>query len=374
MEHHAVQPRHPAGEGRLAVLVPEELRIPEPGAQHALVTGDDRAVFVGGQVGDDHEARREPALGILERQVFLVLAHRGDQDLLRQIHEALLDPAEQRHRPLDQARQLTEQARIVADTQPHLMRQPVRLGRDLAVALGAVDLDEGRLELVSVVLEAGDLDRRRCQEAMTVGDRTGSDRPEGQRHDLAVEQADDAVQRPHPAHRVVRPAHRLRPRKAAQDLWQKRPEHGAGWLTEACKAGDMHSALLVVLLLQAIIVDPERPQETVERLLRRADPRPASFDLDVRLARHQTAHHQDQPARRAVGRKVLVSQLGLIERGADQLAETGGGTPLHARRNLLRQELQQQLGHGGYAASAVWPRPRSQASQQARARARTRPI
>jgi len=38
------------------------------------------------------------------------------------------------------------------------------------------------------------------------------------------------------------------------------------------------------------------------------------------------------------------------------------------------QKLQEQLGHGAYAASAAWPRPRNQASQQARASARTRPI
>ena len=69
-----------------------------------------------------------------------------------------------------------------------------------------------------------------------------------------------------------------------------------------------------------------------------------------------------------------MGQLGLIERGAHQLAETGGGARLHPRRDLLRQKLQQQLGHGSYAASAAWPRPRSQASQQARASARTRPM
>ena len=126
MEHHAIEPRHAAGERRLAVLIKEEFRVPEPGAQHALVAGDDRRIVLGAKIGHDHEARREPALAILERQIFLVLAHRGDQHLLRQVHEALLDPAEQRHRPLDQAGELAQEARIVAHTQLRRMRQPVR--------------------------------------------------------------------------------------------------------------------------------------------------------------------------------------------------------------------------------------------------------
>ena len=178
VEHHAVQPRHAAGERRLAVLVPEELRIPQPGAQHALVARDDRAGVLGAKIGDDHEARREPALRVLERQIFLVLAHRGDQHLLRQIHEALLDPAEQRHRPLDQAGELAQEPRVVADAQLHRMRQPVRLGRDPPLALGAVQLDVRRLELLAIVLEIAHLDRARRQEAMPIGGVAGLDRPE----------------------------------------------------------------------------------------------------------------------------------------------------------------------------------------------------
>ena len=60
------------------------------------------------------------------------MAHRGDQDLLRQLHEPLLDPAEQDDRPLDQPRELRHERWIVAQLEPLGSRQPLGFARDLA--------------------------------------------------------------------------------------------------------------------------------------------------------------------------------------------------------------------------------------------------
>ena len=109
-----LQRRQRALQRRLAVLVPEELGVRQPGAQHALVAGDDgRAAVRRLDVGDDDEARRELARrASSQREIFLVRAHGGGQHLGRQRHEALVDAAHQRDRPFDQARHLVEQRRV----------------------------------------------------------------------------------------------------------------------------------------------------------------------------------------------------------------------------------------------------------------------
>ena len=116
------------GERPLAILVPEELGVPQARAQHALVACDDRpAIVLGRQIGDRDEARRQATVRVLERQVLLMMAHRRDQDFLGQRHEPLVDPAKQGDRPLDQAGELGEQCRIVAQAQILLAREPRRL-------------------------------------------------------------------------------------------------------------------------------------------------------------------------------------------------------------------------------------------------------
>ena len=51
--------------------------------------------------------------GVAEREELLVLAHRGLQHLGRQVEEARLDAAEERHRPFGEAGVLGEEAGVV---------------------------------------------------------------------------------------------------------------------------------------------------------------------------------------------------------------------------------------------------------------------
>ena len=80
-------------------------------------------------VGDEDEAARQRAVGRAQRQVFLVGAHGGDQRLGRHGHEGLVDGGHERHRPLDQALELVEQARIVGDREALPCGQLLRAAR-----------------------------------------------------------------------------------------------------------------------------------------------------------------------------------------------------------------------------------------------------
>ena len=52
------------------------------GAQDALVPGPDEALGIFGEVDDRKEMRGQIAVAFLQREVFLVIAHDGDQDLV----------------------------------------------------------------------------------------------------------------------------------------------------------------------------------------------------------------------------------------------------------------------------------------------------
>ena len=280
VEHDPIELRDPAGERPLAVLVPEELRVPQARAQHALVACDHSPTIVlGREIGDRDEARRQASFGVLERQVLLMMAHRRDQDFLRQRHEALVDPAKQGDRPLDQAGELGEQRRILAQAQILLARKPGRLDCDRALPLGAVQLDVGGRQLLAIVLEVAHFDRRGREKPVTVGGGAGAQRPELDRHHLAVEQTEDAAQRTYPADLVVAPAHRLGPRKARQERADPRCQDTSGVDPpgRSERATKQLLALPVVPLLERIVAHAERRREAVEGRLRRPTRGPRPF-------------------------------------------------------------------------------------------------
>ena len=76
MEGDVGQRRQAGGQRVLAVLVPEEFGIRQPGAQHALIAADDdRSAIRWLHVGDDDEMRGEIAALGLHREIFLVRPH-----------------------------------------------------------------------------------------------------------------------------------------------------------------------------------------------------------------------------------------------------------------------------------------------------------
>ena len=110
---------------QLAVLVPEELGVAQPRAQHALVAVDDGLAAVARHdVGDDDEAVGELAVLRGRREIALVRPHGDDQHLGRHVHELRVDGAEHRHRPFDQAGHFVEQP-VVG------LERDLRLGAEL---------------------------------------------------------------------------------------------------------------------------------------------------------------------------------------------------------------------------------------------------
>src|SRR6185369_1736378 len=114
-----------------------------------------------------------------------------------------------------------------------------------------------------------------------------------EREDAAVKEADDARQRPNPAERCSREAHRLGPGQlndgGAQQLGQELRNLAAG----AANDGEIEDALAgVALLAFGERGDAGGFKESLDRRLRRADTGAALFLGDVLLGERQPGDDQ----------------------------------------------------------------------------------
>ncbi len=196
----------------------------------------------------------------------------------------------------------------------------------------------------SVVGGAADADFARCQEAVTARGAADRDALKREWQDVAVIEADDRGQRPHPAQRRARPAHRFRPGQLDdRGLDQLRQHFGRGPAGAPDNREIEFAAPGVADLAFRDRAEPGRAQEPLDRLRRRADPRPAPFLAAVGLGRRNALGDDRQPARRHIAAHTRGRDLGRGELVAHQPSEILDGAALHPRRDFLRQELDQQF-------------------------------
>ena len=170
-----------------------------------------------------------------------------------------------------------------------------------------------------------------------------------ERHHLAVEQADDGMQRPHPGGPARAPAHRLRPRELGRHRRHHLGDDLLGRAAGLLEAGDVVVALLLVLGDLGVLdrLEARRLQEARQRLLRRADARALALLADRRRLQRHVLDHQRQPARRGVGLRLADAEPLRLQALRDQTFQVVGRARLHARRDLFGKQLEEQLSHGG---------------------------
>ena len=155
VEQQRAEPIEARLERRLAIGLPEELRVAQPRRQHALGVDGDRARVVGLDVGDREERRQQPPRIVGDREVVLVMDHRRRQHFLGQVEELGRERAGDDRRVLHQVDDLLEQAGLraagAADAAAEAARVRVELARDARVALLALEQHEVLAELGPVV-------------------------------------------------------------------------------------------------------------------------------------------------------------------------------------------------------------------------------
>lgn len=113
VEHDRIELMHAIDNAKLLIFLVEELGIRQAGAKHLLVALHDLIQSGRIAIPDGDEERLQLPLRIQYREVTLMLAHRRNQHILRNVQERLVECAVQHGRVLDQEQHLFQQ--IVLD-------------------------------------------------------------------------------------------------------------------------------------------------------------------------------------------------------------------------------------------------------------------
>ncbi len=274
VEHDALEGGQAVLEPGLAVEVPEMAGVAEPGAEHALVAGDDGRASVGGfDVGDEGEAVGGGAVRVAERHVALVHAHAELHDLGRQVHVGRVNVAEHGDGPFDEARDLVDEALVRHDVELRLGRKALEPGHDAGAAFGGVGDHAPGEQSLAPSPEGGGREGTGGVEAVAFGfDAAGQAVAvilgvgQGEGHELAIERAKDAAERADPDEGGGAPAHALGP-------WETADEGGHGLSDEggspdARFLADEHE--LAAFVRELVAGGAVLAQEALERLGRGA--------------------------------------------------------------------------------------------------------
>ena len=167
---------------------------------------------------------------------------------------------------------------------------------------------------------------------------------ERQRQDLALEQTDDRGQRPNPAQGRGRVTHRFGPRQLEDRRPDELRQHLGGRPARSIDRREVELTPAGVADLAFLDRgDPGRAQKAFDCRRRRPDAGPAPLLGAIRLSRGNPLGNDRETARRYIPAHLGRRDLGGGELVAQQPGEVADRAALHSRRNLLRQQLEQQL-------------------------------
>ena len=153
---------------------------------------------------------------------------------------------------------------------------------------------------------------------------------------FAVEQAENGMERAHPAEFARAPAHRFRPGEALDDVGHDLGHDLGGGAAALLDRRYIISALLVVALLGLIDgSQPRRFEEALDGGFGSIDARTLLLLAHIGRAGRQAVDHRRQPARRGEGLYVFIFETRLGQLGGEQARQILARAGLHPRRDLL---------------------------------------
>ncbi len=197
----------------LLIGVPEEAGVVEAGAQHALVAVANQAIGIAAGVEHGEKMRQQLAVGIFQREIFLVIAHHRHQDFIGQRKVFRIEIAENDGRELRQVDDGVEQRLVFTPAGAgNGAGGNVEIFTDALLALGCAGDDRSLGQRGDVVRRHADGQRTVRQNAMAFAGAAGANAGKLQRHHFAVQQRDQPAHRAHEAlGRLAAPVHVLRP-------------------------------------------------------------------------------------------------------------------------------------------------------------------
>ncbi len=364
MEHDAAQAVVAGVERLLAVLLPEEPRVGEARAHHAIGPARDEIRPVRG-VHDGEVAREQLVLRprAVDAEVALVPARDGADDGARELEEGAVERAGHHVRLLHERGVLVDEHRLRVVSPARRAGRGVHALHHRAYALLAVDEHVPLAQLLGVRARARHVERRRREEAVPARGAPRAHARERHGDDLLPQQRDDPLHGAAEGRVEVRPAHRLAE-------WDRRA-HGGERRAEKLDGGppllDATSDHVTprLLLGAGLLLDHrERLHRGAElgrerlgglgRLavlerggLRRAD----DLLVEIELPRRHVLHQDGEAARRAERAHLAVRQARLRELVGRDLGQRGERRVHERRGELLDADLEQERqvagGHRG---------------------------
>ena len=345
-----------------AVIVPEKACIIETRRQDTAVALGNRCPAIGRlDIGHDHEVRCKVAGARLPHgEVFLVGAHGQADDLARQVQEGLVHVAQDDNRPFRQPRHLFQQALVLDQLKPALITDHMRLLVDEhAAVLARKDNAALVFKYRLVLLEGGDLERAAAHDTMAFGQVSGFQATDLEVDHIAIEQAEDALQRAHPAQLAAAPAHGFRPVEAANDLRHELCKDVFQRAARDLAQGDVKVSLFRVAAHFGLLDggQPRPAQEAFNGLVRCTDFRALLLFRHIRRFRRQAGHGHRQAARARQRGDLFDLDAGLFQALDQRVPEVALRLRLHARGNLFGKEFEKKVCHGGSArlVCGLWP-------------------
>ena len=209
---------------------------------------------------------------VAEGEVALVDAHGDLQDLGREVHEGVVDTAEQRHGPFDEASDFVEECVVRHDGEVARFGQCSNAVGNARAAFGGVHDDAVACKCFLPLRTGGDADWAgsvkamalgfvRRDQAMAVVIASLAPLAKIEADDLTVEQACDSAERTDPGELATcAPAHRFRPREAPEKRWQGFCDEVRGGLSRGGFVQDPVVAFLAEVVLGRAVFAEEAGQ------------------------------------------------------------------------------------------------------------------
>ena len=374
VEGHGLQLFQPGLQADLPVFIPEETRIGQAGGQDlGVARSDDRPAIGRGDVGYRDKVRREAAGGgIPHSEVLLVIAHGCADHLRRQGQEVRVHVAQDRDRPFHQAGHLVQKPGVLHQLQPPVRAKTAGFDQDAQLAVLGVEENESPFQPRAVAGETLDPEGTvRAHEPVADREVHACDPIHVERNGCAPEDAEHMPEGAYPAEGPGSPGHGLRPGKVSDDVRNDLGDdlgRGAAGRRQVCKPD-------AVALDQLVSGQAGGAEKALKRRVRGGGPGSLALFLPVRLGRCDPFGDESEATGPSIGAEGLRLQTGRREPLTHHAVEVAGRLGLHARRDLLREELNQQLGHGQTpSAGTLRPSFATQASAHILVRSRMRPI
>src|SRR4029077_15310983 len=165
----ALKLRQIVGEPTFLVGGPEKLSVGKARAEDTLVPGADDAPGIASDVNHREEVRGEIAVLFLDGEVFLMIAHDGNENFVREIEEAGSEVTlDDRGKLVEIDDELSQRA-ILMDAEAAALGMSRQFPVDLFLALRGTDDDAVRMELLFIAGETLDADGAGAEKAMAAG-------------------------------------------------------------------------------------------------------------------------------------------------------------------------------------------------------------